>query len=69
VFSQDVPFKWRVIVDLSGLHVGVTMAIMLTLPKTLPHVHDIKIMGYYVIIWSVLVMPLLMKFTLRKLKA
>ncbi len=67
-FSQDVPFKWRVIIDLSGLHVGVTMAIILTLPKTLPHVQDIKIMGYYVIIWSVLVMPLLLKFALRKLK-
>jgi CPA1 family monovalent cation:H+ antiporter len=66
-FKQDIPFKWRLVVDLSGLHVGVTMAIMLTLPKTLPHAQNIKVMGYYVIIWSVLAMPLLMKFALQKM--
>jgi CPA1 family monovalent cation:H+ antiporter len=68
LFKQDVPFKWRVIVDLSGLHVGVTMAIMLTLPKTLPQIQNIKVMGYYVITWSVLAMPLFMKFALRKMR-
>lgn len=66
-FNQDIPLKWRVIIDLSGLHVGVTIAIMLTLPKTIPHVQDIKMMGYYVIIWSVLAMPLLLKFALNKM--
>jgi CPA1 family monovalent cation:H+ antiporter len=66
-FGQDVPLKWRVVIDLSGLHVGVTMAIMLTLPKTLPYIKEIKMMGYYVIIWSVLAMPLLLKFALNKM--
>ena len=65
--GQNVPLKWRIIVDLSGLHVGVTMAILLTLPDDLPRLAEIKAMGYYVIIWSVLVMPFLMKMAVKKM--
>ena len=36
IFRQDIPWRWRVIVDLGGLHVGVTMAILLNLPRDLP---------------------------------
>ncbi len=66
-FRQDVPWRWRVIVDLGGLHVGVTMAILLNLPKDLPMLEQIQVMGYYVITWSVLGMPLLGQFALKAL--
>ncbi len=65
--NQDIPFKWRIIIDLSGLHVGVTMAIILSLPADLPWLSEIKTMGYYIIIWSVLAMPFFMKKAVRKL--
>lgn len=68
-FNQNIPFKWRVIVDFSGLHVGVTMAILLSLPATIPKLAQIKAMGYYVIIWSVIAMPLLVKYSLHKIDA
>ncbi len=66
-FRQDLPWRWRVIVDLGGLHVGVTMAILLNLPKDLPMLEEIQVMGYYVITWSVLGMPLLGQFALKVL--
>lgn len=66
-FRQDVPWKWRVVVDLGGLHVGVTMAILLNLPQDLPAREQIQVMGYYVIIWSVLGMPFLVRVALRAL--
>ena len=66
-FRQDIPWRWRVIVDLGGLHVGVTMAILLNLPQDLPHLEEIQVMGYYVITWSVLGMPFLGQFALKAL--
>ncbi len=66
-FRQDVPWRWRVVVDLGGLHVGVTMAILLNLPKDLPAREEIQVMGYYVIIWSVLGMPFLVRLALKGL--
>lgn len=66
-FRQDVPWRWRVVVDLGGLHVGVTMAILLSLPKDLPGIEQIRVMGYYVIIWSVLVLPVLVRAAVRML--
>jgi CPA1 family monovalent cation:H+ antiporter len=66
-FRQDIPWRWRVIVDLGGLHVGVTMAILLNLPKDLPWLEEIQVMGYYVITWSVLGMPFLGQFALKAL--
>lgn len=59
LFRQDIPWRWRVIVDLGGLHVGVTMAILLNLPEDLPRLEQIQVMGYYVITWSVLGLPLI----------
>ena len=53
--------------DLGGLHVGVTMAILLNLPEDLPHLEEIQVMGYYVITWSVLGMPFLGQFALKSL--
>ncbi len=67
VFRQDIPWRWRVIVDLGGLHVGVTMAILLNLPEDLPGLEQIRVMGYYVITWSVLGMPFLGQFALKAL--
>jgi CPA1 family monovalent cation:H+ antiporter len=67
VFRQDIPWRWRVIVDLGGLHVGVTMAILLNLPKDLPGLEQIQVMGYYVITWSVLGMPFLGQYALKAL--
>jgi len=67
LFRQDVPWRWRVVVDLGGLHVGVTMAILLNLPGNLPGLEEIRVMGYYVIIWSVLGMPVLVQLALRGL--
>ena len=66
-FRQDIPWRWRVVVDLGGLHVGVTMAILLNLPKDLPWLEQIQVMGYYVIIWSVLGLPFLVRIALRGL--
>jgi CPA1 family monovalent cation:H+ antiporter len=66
-FRQDIPWRWRVIVDLGGLHVGVTMAILLNLPEDLPGLERIQVMGYYVITWSVLGMPFLGQFALKAL--
>jgi Na+:H+ antiporter len=65
LFRQDIPWRWRVIVDLGGLHVGVTMAILLNLPENLPRLEQIQVMGYYVITWSVLGMPFLGQFALK----
>jgi len=67
-FRQDIPWRWRVIVDLGGLHVGVTMAILLNLPKDLPHLEEIQVMGYYVITWSVLGMPLLFGWFIKRVQ-
>jgi CPA1 family monovalent cation:H+ antiporter len=67
IFRQDIPWRWRVIVDLGGLHVGVTMAILLNLPEDLPRLEQIQVMGYYVITWSVLGLPLLGQFALKAL--
>ena len=66
-FRQDVPWRWRIVVDLGGLHVGVTMAILLNLPKDLPWLEQIQVMGYYVIIWSVLGLPFLIRIALKGL--
>ncbi len=66
-FRQDVPWRWRVVVDLGGLHVGVTMAILLNLPADLPGLEQIRVMGYYVIIWSVLGLPFLLQLALKAL--
>jgi len=66
-FRQDIPWRWRVVVDLGGLHVGVTMAILLNLPADLPGLEQIRVMGYYVIIWSVLVLPVLVRWAIRLL--
>ena len=65
IFRQDIPWRWRIIVDLGGLHVGVTMAILLNLPKDLPMLEQIQVMGYYVITWSVLGLPFLGQFGLK----
>jgi CPA1 family monovalent cation:H+ antiporter len=65
-FRQDIPWRWRVIVDLGGLHVGVTMAILLNLPQDLTWLEEIQVMGYYVITWSVLGMPLLFGWFLKR---
>jgi CPA1 family monovalent cation:H+ antiporter len=67
VFRQDVPWRWRIVVDLGGLHVGVTMAILLNLPPDLPGLEQIRVMGYYVIIWSVLGLPFLVRIALQGL--
>ncbi len=69
VFRQNVPARWRVVVDLGGLHVGVTMAILLNLPKDLPGLEQIQVMGYYVITWSVLGLPLLFGWLIKRLQA
>jgi len=66
LFRQDIPWRWRVIVDLGGLHVGVTMAILLNLPQDLPWLEEIQVMGYYVITWSVLGMPLLFGWFIKR---
>jgi CPA1 family monovalent cation:H+ antiporter len=66
-FRQNIPWRWRVIVDLGGLHVGVTMAILLNLPGDLPMLEQIQVMGYYVITWSVLGLPFLGQFALKAL--
>jgi CPA1 family monovalent cation:H+ antiporter len=66
LFRQDIPWRWRVIVDLGGLHVGVTMAILLNLPRALPWLEEIQVMGYYVITWSVLGMPLLFGWFIKR---
>ncbi len=68
VFRQDIPWRWRVIVDLGGLHVGVTMAILLNLPENLPGLEQIRVMGYYVITWSVLGMPLIFGQILKRIQ-
>ncbi len=67
-FKQDIPMKWRIVVDLGGLHVGVTMAILLNLPADLPGRDQIQVMGYYVIIWSVLGLPALVRVALGLIK-
>jgi hypothetical protein len=46
--------------------VGVTMAILLNLPKDLPGLEQIQVMGYYVITWSVLGLPLIFGWILKK---
>ena len=51
---------------LGGLHVGVTMAILLNLPKDLPWLEEIQVMGYYVITWSVLGLPLIFGQILKR---
>ena len=68
LFRQDIPARWRVIVDLGGLHVGVTMAILLNLPKDLPGLEQIQVMGYYVITWSVLGLPLMFGWVIKRIQ-
>lgn len=68
LFRQDIPLRWRVIVDLGGLHVGVTMAILLNLPGDLPGLERIQVMGYYVITWSVLGLPLIFGQVIRRVQ-
>lgn len=68
VFRQDIPWRWRLVVDAGGLHVGVTMAILLNLPADLPGLVRIQVMGYYVITWSVLGVPPVFGWILRRLR-
>jgi len=46
--------------------VGVTMAILLNLPRDLPMLEQIQVMGYYVITWSVLGVPLIFGQILKR---
>ena len=68
LFRQEIPWRWRVVVDLGGLHVGVTMAILLNLPKDLPGCEQIQVMGYYVITWSVLGLPLIFGWFIKRIQ-
>jgi hypothetical protein len=44
------------------------MAILLNLPQNLPRLEEIRVMGYYVITWSVLGLPLLFGWLIKKTK-